>query len=91
MQKGHSERATKQIWRVEREENIKSGSVILERQTDRQTETEKQRQREDKIILYYTEDKDLSTSRLFYKSDPDDKHSNTQYSIRQTIQIIAAN
>ena len=29
------------------------------------------------ILLH--KDKDLSTSRLFYKSVPDDKHSNTQY------------
>ena len=43
------------------------------RQTDRQTETER------KLILYYTTIKKLSTSRLFYKSVPDDKHNKTQY------------
>ena len=37
------------------------------------TETE----REENTLLH--KDKDLSTSRLFYKSVSDDKHSNTQY------------
>ena len=36
----------------------------------------KEREREREIIPY--SGKDLSTSRLFYKSVPDDKHSNTQ-------------
>ena len=31
----------------------------------------------DNTLLH--KDKDLSTSQLFYKSVPDDKHSNTQY------------
>ena len=45
-------------------ENIKS----KERETDR---------REENTLLH--KDKDLSSSRLFYKSVPDDKPSNTQY------------
>ena len=57
-----NKRATKQIWRVEREENIKSGSVTLERdrQTDRDRDKDRERQRqrnterEENIILYYT-------------------------------------
>ena len=44
-----------------------------QRQTDRQTD----RQTEDDTLLHKYED--LSTSRLFCKSVPDDKHSNTQY------------
>ena len=64
-------------------------------ETDRQTETEAERERmpsnererereireekrrEDNTLLH--RDKDLSTCRLFCKSVPDDKHSNTQY------------
>ena len=50
------------------------------RQTDRQ--------REDNALLH--KDKDLSTSRLFYKSVPDEQIQ--QHSIPQTrIQITAAN
>ena len=38
---------------------------------------ERERERDDNTLLH--KDKDLSTSRLFYKSIPDDKHSNTRY------------
>ena len=53
-----------------------------ERDRDRDRERERQRQREterqrDSTLIH--KDKDLSTSRLFYESVPDDKHSNTQY------------
>ena len=59
----------------------------------RERRRERERERE-RITLYYTKikrereiedttllqkDKDLSTSRLFYKSVPDVKHSNAQY------------
>ena len=36
-----------------------------------------EREREDNTLLH--KDKDLSTSRIFYKSVPDDKHSNRPY------------
>ena len=36
-----------------------------------------EREREDNTLLH--KDKDLSTSRLFYKSVPADKHGNIQY------------
>ena len=41
-----------------------------------QVVTEREREREDNILLH--KDKDLNTSRLFHKSAPDDKHTNTQ-------------
>ena len=45
--------------------------------------------REDNTWLH--RDKDLSTSRLFCKSVPDDKHSNTQYIKHElTIQLNTA-
>ena len=31
------------------------------------------------FIIILSKDEDLSTSRLFYKSVPEDKHSNAQY------------
>ena len=40
-------------------------------------ERESEREREDNTLLH--KHKDLSTSRLFYESVPDDEHSNTQY------------
>ena len=43
----------------------------------RERERREQEEEEDNTLLH--KDKDLSTSRLFYKSVPDDKHSNTQY------------
>ena len=48
-----------------------------------------QREREEKRILH--KDKMLSTSRLFYKLVPDEKHSNTQYVKQEHKIIIAAN
>ena len=48
-----------------------------ERQRETETETEREKRREKNTLLH--KDKDLSTSRLFYKTVPDDKHSNTQY------------
>ena len=45
---------------------------------ERERERENEREREEKNILLH-KDKDLSTIRLFCKSVPDDKHSNTQY------------
>ena len=49
-----------------------------ETETETETETERQRQRQRENTLLH-KDKDLNTSRLLYKSVPDDKHSNTQY------------
>ena len=40
-------------------------------------EREREREREDNTLLH--KDKDLSTSWLFCRSVPDDKHSHTQY------------
>ena len=65
---------------TERERDIET-----DRQTDRQTETERQRERQrnrerEKINTLLHKNKDLNTSRPFYKSVPDYEHSNTQYS-----------
>ena len=46
------------------------------------TVRERERKQKEKSYLanfLLHKDKDLSTSRLFYKSVPDDKHGNTQY------------
>ena len=50
-----------------------------EREREREGERERERERDkiDNTLLH--RDKDLSTCRLFCKSVPDDKHSNTQY------------
>ena len=55
------------------------GVTLGERERERGWEREREREgeREDNTLLH--RDKDLSTSRLFCKSVPDDKHSNTQY------------
>ena len=45
--------------------------------THKERERERERERDDNTFL--CKDKDLSTSRLFYRSVPDDKCSNTQY------------
>ena len=54
---------------------VREGGGGEERDRDRQTD--RQKERENNTLLH--KNKDLSTSRLFYKSVPDDEHSNTQY------------
>ena len=46
-----------------------------ERGRDRDRERHRERQKENNTLLH--KNKDLNTSRLFYKSVPDNKHSNT--------------
>ena len=54
---------------------------VRERQRERERE-ERERKREDNTLLH--KNTDLSTSQLFYRSVPDDKHSNTQYVKQET-------
>ena len=47
------------------------------RERERERERREEKRGEDNTVLH--KDKDLRISRLFYKSIPDDKHSNIQY------------
>ena len=53
------------------------GDREREREIGRDRQTYRQTEEEDNTVLH--KDKDLTTSRFFYRSVPNGKHSNTQY------------
>ena len=53
--------------------------LVWSRTKNPEVKIRKEKRNNNNNIILLHKDKDLSTSQHFYKSVPDDKHSNTQY------------